>query len=223
MRLTAEGKYAPSAVSDVLVVNTPTLPEAPNISRVMYNTVILEQKEGYEYSKDGKTWQASNVFSNVPFDKIQCFYQRAVNYEYELPIMSKPVKCLLVSSPSVLSGKTSIRVSPIPEYEYCLDDFKWQDSNEFTELIPGERYTVYQRPKNLNDVIVYNDDKTEVYTNGQDSIETPDASCLVRLKHILLHAVNDNNLAMDINKNGVIDICDLILLKKQISDMYQLS
>ena len=137
--------------------------------------------------------------------------------------MSKPVKCLLVSSPSVLSGKTSIRVSPIPEYEYCLDDFKWQDSNEFTELIPGERYTVYQRPKNLNDVIVYNDDKTEVYTNGQDSIETPDASCLVRLKHILLHAVNDNNLAMDINKNGVIDICDLILLKKQISDMYQLS
>jgi len=38
-----------------------------------------------------------------------------------------------------------------------------------------------------------------------------------------LHAVNDNNLAMDINKNGVIDICDLILLKKQISDMYQLS
>ena len=219
----AEGKYAPSAVSDVLVVNTPTLPEAPNISRVMYNTVILEQKEGYEYSKDGKTWQASNVFSNVPFDKIQCFYQRAVNYEYELPIMSKPVKCLLVSSPSVLSGKTSIRVSPIPEYEYCLDDFKWQDSNEFTELIPGERYTVYQRPKNLNDVIVYNDDKTEVYTNGQDSIETPDASCLVRLKHILLHAVNDNNLAMDINKNGVIDICDLILLKKQISDMYQLS
>ena len=75
----------------------------------------------------------------------------------------------------------------------------------------------------MNDVIVYNDDKTEVYTNGQDSIETPDASCLVRLKHILLHAVNDNNLAMDINKNGVIDICDLILLKKQISDMYLLS
>jgi len=214
-----EGAYAPSEKSDALTVTTLTAPKAPVIATINGNTVTLEPNEGYEYSIDGATWQTNNVFNNVVTDEVLSFYQRiaADGTDTETPA-SEDAKCLIVSAPKVFVGETMLKVKPISGYEYCLDDMVWQESNVFTQLIPEETYTVYQRPKNTNGITVaYNNMGTTVLINGNDPITSPNATHLAWLKKLLIQSDESYDLAADFNGDCQVDIRDLVSLKKKIA------
>ena len=51
-------------------------PNAPVLESKTNNSVTLVQTDGFEYSKDGITWQTSNVFSNLFAETTYTFYQR---------------------------------------------------------------------------------------------------------------------------------------------------
>ncbi len=51
-------------------------PVALTFESVKKNEVVVTPHEGYEYSKDGKTWQDSNRFTGLTADKDYTFYQR---------------------------------------------------------------------------------------------------------------------------------------------------
>ena len=92
--LTAGTKYtfyqrvAETNNSDVSDVSAPvqcyTIPVAPVLSSKDTTYITLVEKEHYEYSLDGKTWQKSGVFSNLTPETIYTFYQRindqSINY-----------------------------------------------------------------------------------------------------------------------------------------------
>lgn len=51
-------------------------PDAPTLISKTYNSVTLTANGGYEFSKDGTTWQTSNVFSGLTTSTAYTFYQR---------------------------------------------------------------------------------------------------------------------------------------------------
>ena len=214
-----EGVYAPSEQSAALTVQTLKKSQTPTIESALKNTVTLLPQEGYEYSLDGVCWQTSPVFSNLPYDTIIQFYGRKAATETEgAALISDAVKCIIASAPKVLVGASSIKVVAKPDYEYCIDDMVWQDSNVFTKyIIPDETYTVYQRPKAQSGVTVFYD--TEgilVCVNGEDRIENPDATHLVAVRQTLLQDPDVCSMAMDVNGDGQVNIKDLIRLKKNM-------
>ena len=217
----ADGVYNPSASSEALYVTTLSKVSAPIISGVLNNTVTLQYVNGYEYSIDGVNWQESNVFTNVGYDTILSFYQRkkADSLYGETPA-SDAAKCIFASAPKVLVGFNSIKVIPKDNYEYCIDDMVWQDSNIFTKfIVPEETYTVYQRPKAQEGIeIFYDTEGTTIVIDGENSIENPDSTHLVWLKKMLLTKDNGLSLAADLNGDSKVDILDLVRLKKMLMD-----
>ncbi len=69
-----------SASSDALVVttdkSTPAKPSAPTEASKTDTTITLTKVDGYEYSKDGITWQTSNIFTDLSPATQYSFYQR---------------------------------------------------------------------------------------------------------------------------------------------------
>ena len=51
-------------------------PEAPIVESKSHNSITLIPTVGFEYSKDGVVWQASNVFTNLSANTRYTFYQR---------------------------------------------------------------------------------------------------------------------------------------------------
>lgn len=216
----AENIYAPSYNSESLIVTTLSKTQPPIIVSVVKNTVTLQYENGYEYSVDGVNWQISNIFTKVSYDTLICFYQRKAASETDgATSASEPTKCIIASAPKVLVGQNSIKVVAKPNYEYCIDDMVWQDSNVFTKyIIPNETYTVYQRPKAQDGVeIFYDTNGVSVCVNGEDIIKNPNSTHLVWLRKMLL--LNDNcySIAADFNNDGVVNIIDLVRLKKTLA------
>ena len=63
-------------ISYVLIKDYVDTPDAPEVESVTNNTVTLKKVSGYEYSKDGKNWQSSNVFTGLNAGTSYTFYQR---------------------------------------------------------------------------------------------------------------------------------------------------
>ncbi|NCB72030.1 MAG: S-layer homology domain-containing protein, partial [Clostridia bacterium] len=70
------GKITSSATSAVLKKSAPSAPGAPALSSKTQNSVTLAANAAYEFSKDGITWQAGNVFSGLAANTAYTFYQR---------------------------------------------------------------------------------------------------------------------------------------------------
>ena len=66
---------APSDASTINITQAAP-PSAPSISAVTANSVTLTPVAGNEYSKDGSTWQTSNLFDNLSPATGYTFYQR---------------------------------------------------------------------------------------------------------------------------------------------------
>ncbi|MBE6733474.1 MAG: hypothetical protein E7561_05715 [Ruminococcaceae bacterium] len=213
----ADGVYAPSAKSEALIVTTLLAPTAPTVESVDGQKVTLTKIDGYQYSMDGKVWQESNVFLTVPFDKILCFYQRkmANGSDLESPT-SAATKISVISAPKVFVGFDTLKIVYTEGYEYSYDGKTWQDSN-FFEVLDGEYYTLYHRPKNIDGIAVFANETTTVFTNGRNIIENPVAEDLVWLKKRLLLLDGQTNLAADVNSDGVVNILDYISMQKKIS------
>lgn len=211
-----EGVYAPSVCSEKLTVITLSPPTSPTVLSVEGSNVTLNYIDGHEYSMDGITWQKNNIFLTVPFDKVLCFYARkaANGSDLESPV-SEATKILNISAPKVFVGFDTLRVVSTEGYEYSLDGRVWYNSNYF-EVIDGEEYTVYHRPKNTYGITVFTNESTTVFTNGRNAIENPTAEDLVWLKKQLLFFDDQNNLAADVNTDDIVNILDFICLNKQI-------
>ena len=130
---------------------------------------------------------------------------------------SAATKILIVSSPKVFVGFDTIRIVYTEGYEYSLDGRVWYNTNYF-EVIDGEEYTIYHRPKNIDGVTVFANEATTVFTNGRNAIENPTAEDLVWIKKRLLLLDGQNNLAADFNADGIVNILDYISMQKQISE-----
>ena len=195
------------------------IPDAPIISDVIGNTVVLKENVGCEYSSDGIIWQKSNVFNNVSYDEVQSFYQRfAVTNTTAASPKSKAVKCIIVSVPKVLVGKTTLKITAVEGYKYSINGIKYQTENLFTNLVPNWEYTVYQEPINTDGLLVFKEENSAVFcTNGDDIIENINSTHLVWLRKLLLKN-KANNLAADINNDNAVDVRDLINLKKKAAD-----
>lgn len=191
------------------------IPKAPEIALIQNNTVTLEYIAGYEYSNDGINWQKENVFRDIEFDVVQCFYQRALGDESGIYLPSSlATKCLIVSTPKIFVGETTLKFVPIEGYKYSVNGIKYQTDNLFTELVPNWNYTVYHEPVNTEGIYVYKENNKAVYlTNGNDKIENYDSTQLVWLRKKLFQE-DCNNIGADINEDFIVDIRDLVALKR---------
>lgn len=187
-------------------------PSAPVLINLTKDIIEIEYKLGYEYSIDGINWQSSNIFTSFSKNTVIKLYQRVLG----AALISDATQCMVVTAPEVLVGYNEIQVKAIDGFEYALDDEQWQSSNTFTKyIVPEETYTVYQRPIQREGItILYDYVGTTVKVNGNKKFESYNATHLVWLKKILLTEENPNNIAADINSDGVIDIIDFIMLNK---------
>lgn len=192
-------------------------PDAPLIANLSQDKIELMYDSKYEYSMDGINWQTSNVFTDFDKNKILNFYQRVIGGEQ----ISDATKCIVASAPDVLVGSSEIQVKAIEGFEYALDDEIWQSGNVFEKyIIPGETYTVYQRPIAQEGVtVIYDKVGTTVVVNGDQRIEEFNSTHLVWLRKILLSETESVNLAADINEDGKVDIKDLVCLKKKLAEI----
>jgi hypothetical protein len=54
----------------------PSAPGAPTLVSKTHNTVTLTANAAYEFSKEGSTWQTSNIFTGLNGNTSYTFYQR---------------------------------------------------------------------------------------------------------------------------------------------------
>ena len=92
-------------------------PSAPVLSKKTSTTVTLTKVTGYEYSKDGKTWQSSNIFKSLNADTTYSFYQRKAETDTSYASQKS----------SVLGVKTNPKETLIKEnnvWYYTVNDIK---------------------------------------------------------------------------------------------------
>jgi len=70
---TLVGGYSPFLVTQAEAILTPKIPK---LYKKTSTSVMLEKISGYEYSKDGISWQNSNIFNNLNPGTEYLFYQR---------------------------------------------------------------------------------------------------------------------------------------------------
>lgn len=185
------------------------LPKEPQILSAEDNVVTLTPIEGYEYSADGKIWQASNVFEGLKNDEVYTFLQRKISDKATLGY----VKLAFPSVPQIeLQGETKLIVKQVEGYEYSVDLKEWYKTNEFTLLDADKEYKVYQRLALADDVYEIVSTAKSAVTNGNDVLEGTQAEKLSFVRKQLVKKGND--LSADTNEDGELDIRDLVTLKK---------
>lgn len=130
-------------------------PHKPIIKMQTYNSVTLEEMQGFEYSIDGIVWQKSPSFINLSVNTEYTFYQRIKESDIALVSeMSDGQKTVIIKytqeeipSAPVISNYTDVTVTlvPIAYCEYSKDGINWQTSNVFTGLSPATQYSLYAR------------------------------------------------------------------------------
>lgn len=145
---------ASAALTVTTLKNTVSAPSVPSVSSKTDTTITLVTIPNGEYSKDGSTWQSSNVFTNLSPNKEYTFYQRyAETKESYVSVASEALRVYTKKStpakPSapILSAKTSTSITVIKNsgYEYSIGGSVWQSSNVFEGLQPNKTYQVYRR------------------------------------------------------------------------------
>ena len=136
--------------------NTVIKPSAPTVLDKTFDTVTITAISGYEYSKNGTTWQKSNVFEGLMPNTRYSFYQRVAETKTDYAsessdalevttfkiTLSKPNAPVLVEA-----TQTTVKLQQYNAYEYSKDGVNWQTSSLFDGLALNTTYTFYQRVK----------------------------------------------------------------------------
>ncbi len=163
--------------------------------------VRLENNEGYEYKCDDGEWQTSSVFEIFNYNSYHNFYQRIAETEKHVKSKETGIEGIYLKNKNInipeapeiaLKSYNSISLKSVPGYEYSIDGDNWQTSPIFVGLLPATKYFMYQR-----------------------EAETP--TCFAGAASAALIVITPEKSG-DINGDGVIDIRDLISLKKFFAD-----
>ena len=108
---TADGDNQVSATCKVAVYKRQATPNAPTCASKTCNTVTLSKVSGAVYSKDGKNWQSSNVFTGLNPETTYTFYVKmAENGYYMESESSSGLKVTTAEAPSInVSYRTHIQ------------------------------------------------------------------------------------------------------------------
>ena len=213
---------------------TVSAPAAPDYKNHTDTSVTLVPNALYEFSIGGENWQKSNVFTGLSKNTIYRFYQRVVETETEY---ASPTSASLIiampDKPEILeAGYENILLKKIDGFEYCLDDYVWQDSDSFDMLIDNTEYYVYQRLKAVEGEKTYQitSDYTAVITdnsiklithtpgdiNGDGAVNNKDLTRF--FQYLSDWDVEVNEAALDINGDGSVNNKDLARLFQYLSD-----
>jgi hypothetical protein len=214
------------------------IPDAPTVQSIINNTITLKHVDGCEYSKDGRTWQSSNVFSGLLGATEYTFYQRYAETsstyagkssaplyaKTERGIQSKP------SAPTLL-GKThnSVTLKAISGYEYSRDGVNWQTSNVFTDLLPETNYVFYQRKaenesyyaSEMSEILVVKTEEAPLYIigdlDGDGNVNTTDLATMKLFLAGISELDGTGLLAGDLDGDGNVNTTDLASLKLKLA------
>lgn len=134
--------------------NNVPAPESPKIEKITNTSVTLKNNAGYEYSKDGLTWQSSNAFYNLNPNTEYSFCQRIAENKTDYASSQSDYTIVRTlkndlsapNAPTAASATaSSVTLTAIPGYEYSRDGVNWQQSNTFTGLKVLKTYKFYQR------------------------------------------------------------------------------
>ena len=207
------------------------IPNAPVVQSVSASSITLVPVEGCEYSKNGTTWQSSNVFSNLSCGTEHTFYQRYketsstyVGKSSEGTIGKTDKGTQSAPSKPTLSKKThdSVTLVEISGYEYSMDGITWQTSNVFTGLNPETNYLFYQRKAETDtryasassiSLTVKTDEEPQYITGdfNNDNAVT-DADALYLLYHTIFGDSYPIEQDCDYNHDGSVTDADALYL-----------
>ena len=185
------------------------IPSAPVVSSFTDTTVTLILNADYEYSKDGTTWQTSNVFTDLSPGTKYTFYQRYAETDtHEASDKSlgtsittdKSKQTLVPDAPTVQSfTESSITLTLVDGYEYSKDGTSWQLSNVFSGLSCGTEYTFYQRYKETSTTYVGKSSLGFAAKTDKGTQSVPSAPTLLSKTHktVTLTAINGYEYSRD--------------------------
>ena len=164
-RIAAKDIYGASVVSKSVSVKTDKssnsyIPAAPTVADTTYNSVTLTVIPGYEYSKDGITWQTSNIFTGLTVSTKYNFYVRVAETDTVYASAASPALSVTTKKYDCTTKPAAPKVAKITAAtvelqlatgcEYSKDGVNWQSSNVFTNLLQTTEYTFYQRLAETN-------------------------------------------------------------------------
>ena len=227
--------YASKAVSLNVKTEkyTPENPGKPIVEEISSNRVVIRPHFCYQYSKDGVTFQYSEIFEGLTPNTEYTFYQRRFETQdtYASPI-SEP---LIVITPKNTAGSpvepekqvvtcSSIVLKEIEGYEYSIDGTNFQDDNKFEGLNPNTEYILYQRIKETNDTYASESSSITIKTlkievgdiNGDGKVNITDVALInAHVKKTKL-LTGEELARADINDDGKINITDVALLNAHV-------
>lgn len=188
----------------------------PSISDVNEadHSVVLESRENYQYSIDKINWYDSTTFDNLQEGTIYTFYAKNLANDK----ISSGVKFAFPSTPKILlRGETVLKVEKDDGFEYSLDGENYSFNLEFGGLNANTEYTIYKRLSNSGYPII----KTaSAVTDGDDLLPSGSAQALAFVRREILFG--SVNFAADVSQDGVVNIIDLVRLKKILVNNYKL-
>lgn len=205
-----ETDYASATSGYITVVtlkNTVNKPVAPVIESATDSTVTLVAVIGCEYSKNGTTWQKSNVFNNLEPLETYTFYQRVAETETDYAseksdgtsfkvkfIASKPAVPVLVE---VTNDK--IVVETKTGYQYSVDGVNWRRQGTFTGLTPNTTYAVCCRIPETDDYYASVDSSSLNVTTLKNTVNTPGAPIVSAKTDVSVTLIDTNGYEYSTN------------------------